>query len=415
MNAARTHKFVTPLRLIFVTMMIDMMGVGLLVPIFPELIRRFSDDPAFVSTWFGYFIASYALLQFLAAPVLGALSDRFGRRPVLLVSLVGAGLDYLIMAFAPSLLVLFIGRIVSGITGGSMTVANSYIADISNDANRAANFGLIGAAFGIGFIIGPLIGGVLGHVDPVLPFVAAALLNLGNAALSWFFLPESLPPGMRRRVGWRDMNPLRLVLAVLKPSPILILVLIFTVLHLATNVHPSNWTLYTETRFGWNALDVGISFAAFGAIYAVSQVYLTRHLVPKIGEHRALLVGLALTFTELTLFALATDGWMMYAIMLACCAGGLALPCLQSLISRTTPPEQQGELQGSLTAIASLCAVVAPLFYAGLFARYGDPAATPYFPGVAYGSAAALAALGLVLYALWRRRHPAQTAAPTGS
>lgn len=406
------RRLITPLRLIFITMMIDMMGVGLLVPIFPELIRRFSDDPSFVSTWLGYFIASYALMQFVAAPILGALSDRFGRRPVLLVSLIGAGLDYLIMAFAPTLWVLFAGRIVSGITGASITVANSYIADISNDDNRAANFGLIGAAFGLGFIVGPLVGGVLGHVDPVLPFIAAALLNLGNAALSWFFLPESLPLRMRRRVDWRTLNPFRLVLKVLRPSPILLLVLMFTVLHLATNVHPSNWTLYTETKFNWTPLDVGISFAAFGVIYAVSQVYLTRYLVPRIGEARALLAGLALTVAELALFAAATAGWMMYAIMLVCCAGGLALPCLQSLIARSAPPAQQGELQGSLTALASLCAVVAPLFYAGLFARYGDPAATPYFPGVAYAMAAGLGLVALLLCALWWRRRPAQNNAP---
>ena len=408
--AATTHKFITPMRLIFVTMMIDMMGVGLLVPIFPELIRRFNTDPAFLSTWFGYFIACYAFMQFIASPVLGSLSDRFGRRPVLLVSLIGAGIDYLIMAFAPSLLVLFLGRIVSGVTGASLTVANSYVADISTNENRAANFGLLGAAFGVGFVVGPLVGGVLGHFDPVLPFVAAAALNLGNAALGWFFLPESLPPAMRRPVQLRALNPLRLVVAVLKPSPILLLVLIFTVLHLATNVHPSNWTLYTETKFGWTALDVGLSFASFGLIYAVSQVWLTRYLVPKIGERRALLLGLALTVTELLLFAAATEGWMMYTIMLACCAGGLGMPCLQSLIAGTVPASQQGELQGSLTAIASLCAVIAPLFFAGLFAHFTAADAPFWFPGVSYMAAGLLAGLALGLYALWHRRHPAPPA-----
>jgi DHA1 family tetracycline resistance protein-like MFS transporter len=415
MNAARTHKFVTPLRLIFVTMMIDMMGVGLLVPIFPELIRRFSDDPAFVSTWFGYFIASYALMQFLAAPVLGALSDKYGRRPVLLVSLIGAGIDYLIMAFAPTMLILFLGRIVSGITGASMTVSNSYIADISDDGNRAANFGLMGAAFGIGFIIGPIIGGLLGHFNPLYPFIGAAILNLGNALLSYFFLPESLPREHRRPVQSRAMNPFRLVLAVLKPSPILVLVLIFAVLHLATNVHPSNWTLYTEIKFGWTALDVGISLTAHGLIYAISQVYLTRHVVPKIGENRALQIGLALCCIELALFAIAPQGWMMYLIMALFFAGGLAMPCLQSLIARSAPPSEQGELQGSLTAIASLCAVVAPLFFAGLFGHFTAPDAPFYFPGAAYIAAAVLAALGLGLFALWQRRHPAQTAAAAGS
>ena len=181
-------------------MLIDMIGLGIMIPILPDLIRRFSTDHVFVTTYYGYFIAAYALMQFLASPVLGALSDKFGRRPILLASLLGAGIDYLIMAFAPNLWILFVGRIISGITGASFTVANSYVADISNDSNRAANFGMIGAAFGLGFIVGPLLGGMLGHVDPRLPFIGAAIFNLLNVAVAYYLLPESLPPAMRRQL-----------------------------------------------------------------------------------------------------------------------------------------------------------------------------------------------------------------------
>ncbi|MBU0801064.1 MAG: TCR/Tet family MFS transporter [Alphaproteobacteria bacterium] len=406
-SALRSH--ITPIRLIFITMMIDMIGIGLMIPILPDLIRRFNADPAFVSVYYGFFIASYAFMQFFAAPILGALSDRFGRRPVLLVSLFGAGIDYLIMALAPSLWILFIGRVVSGITGASMTVANSYIADISTDSNRAANFGLLGAAFGIGFIIGPLLGGVFGHINPILPFLIAAAINLLNAACAYFLLPESLPAAQRRPLSAKAFDPFRPVMAVLKPTPILMLVIVYAVLNLATNIHPSNWTLYTQTKFGWSPLDVGISLAAYGLIFAISQVYLTRYAVPRIGERKALLLGLALTFGELLLFAAATDGWMMYAIMTFLCASGLALPCLQSLIAATVPSNEQGELQGSLTAIASVMAFLAPLLYTALFAHFTIIGGALYIPGAAYGTAALLALAALLLYARWNRTHPQAT------
>lgn len=398
-------RFITPIRLIFITMMIDMIGLGLMIPILPDLIRRFNDDPTFVSVYFGFFIASYALMQFFAAPVLGALSDRFGRRPILLLSLFGAGIDYIIMAFAPNLTILFIGRIIAGITGGSLTVANSYVADISTDENRAANFGLLGAAFGIGFIVGPLMGGLFGHIHPALPFLVAAAINLGNAALAYFFLPESLPRRARRRVAVAAINPFRLVIAILKPSPVLLLVVLYGALHLIQNVHPANWTLYTEHKFGWSPLDVGISLAAFGVIFAASQVLFTRYAVPRLGEKRALLIGLAFTLCELTLFAAATQGWMMYGVMIVCCAAGLAQPCLQSLIAATAPPSQQGELQGSLTAIASIMAFLAPLMYNPIFAHFTGPHSPCPFAGAAYATAALLALATLALYTIWYRRH----------
>lgn len=385
-------------------MLIDMIGLGIMIPILPDLIRRFSTDHIFVTTYYGYFIAAYALMQFLASPVLGALSDKFGRRPILLGSLLGAGIDYLIMAFAPNLWILFIGRIISGITGASFTVANSYVADISNDTNRAANFGMIGAAFGLGFIIGPLLGGMLGHVDPRLPFIGAAVFNLLNVAVAYYLLPESLPVSMRRNVELKKLNPFTSVIRVLKPSPILILIIIFALMHLAGDVHPSNWTLYTQYKFGWTAFEVGVSLATVGIAFAVSQAYLTRVIIPKIGEYRSIIMGLVVYVIGFAAFAYATEGWMMYAILVFIALSGIAMPAAQSVITATAPPNQQGELQGSLVSIMSLMAFAAPLGYTFLFAHYTHPESSVQFSGACYLAASIICVIAIVLFLVFGRK-----------
>lgn len=395
---------ITPIRLIFATMLIDMIGLGIMIPILPDLIRRFSTDHVFVTTYYGYFIAAYALMQFLASPVLGALSDKFGRRPILLGSLLGAGIDYLIMAFAPNLWILFIGRIVSGITGASFTVANSYVADISDDTNRAANFGMIGAAFGLGFIVGPLLGGALGHVDPRLPFIGAAIFNLLNVAVAYYLLPESLPMSMRRNVELKKLNPFTSVIRVLKPSPVLILIIIFALMHLAGDVHPSNWTLYTQYKFGWTAFEVGVSLATVGVAFALSQVYLTRVIIPKIGEYKSIVMGLIVYVIGFAAFAYATEGWMMYAILVFLALSGIAMPATQSLITATAPPNQQGELQGSLVSIMSLMAFAAPLGYTFLFAHYTSPESSVQFSGICYLAASIICVIALALFLVFGRK-----------
>lgn len=352
---------------IFITIVLDMLGIGLIIPVLPDVIRRFSVDPSEVNHLFGYFVATYAAMQFLASPVLGNLSDRFGRRPVLLVSLFGASIDYLFMAFAPSLKFLFVGRVISGLTGASMTVANSFMADISDDSNRSANFGLIGAAFGLGFIVGPLLGGALGHFGEHIPFLAAAALNFINFIFGVFILPESLSFEKRRSIEWSKFNPFSSVVKILKPSVILSYVVIYLLLFLAGNVHPSIWTLYTEHKFAWTSLQVGISLSFVGLIYGFSQAVLTKKIVPIWGETKALQVGIFFNAIGFVLYAVAPYGWMMYAIMIVSSLSGLAMPCLQSMMTKLVEPNRQGELQGGLVSLSSVASIFAPLIYTNTF------------------------------------------------
>ncbi len=391
-------------RFIFATIFLDALGIGLLMPVFPEVIRRFGHDPSFVNHYFGYFISVYALMQFLASPILGSLSDRYGRRPVLLVSLLGAGLDYILMALAPTLGIMFVGRIISGLTGASMTVASSYIADISDDSNRSANFGMIGAAFGLGFIVGPGLGGLLGHYGYQAPFIGAAVLNLLNFAFGYFILPESLPEGHRRKILLGKLNPFHSLLKVLKPSAMGILVWVYVLLYLAGQSHPSIWTLYTQYKFNWTAFEVGLSLSAVGVVIAFGQGYLTRVIIPKLGEIKSLKFGVWTNVCSFFLFGVAGQAWMMYAILPLNALSGVAGPSLQSLISKNTPPHEQGELQGSLISIASLTAIIGPLCYTDIFARFTAPGSSFIFPGMPYIFASLLCLLSLILMFVAKRK-----------
>lgn len=394
-------------RFIFVTILLDAAGIGLLIPVLPDVLRRFSADPAFVSEWFGYFIGAYAAMQFAASPVLGSLSDRYGRRPVLLVSLCGAAVDYLFMALAPTMPLLFLGRVVSGLTGASMTVASSYMADVSDDGNRSANFGMIGAGWGLGFIVGPLLGGLLGTLSPQAPFLAAAALNGLNFLYGLLVLPESLPSSRRRELAWRELNPLRTIWRVLRPSSFAVFIWMYFLVFLAGQIHPVNWTLYTQTKFHWTSWQVGLSLTFVGVMIAIAQGGLTRVIVPRLGEQRSLTLGLCVSASSFALFGLANAGWMMYPIVMFFALSGVTMPSLQSILARHVPPERQGELQGSLVALASAASIVAPLLFTRLFVEFTRPGAPVYFPGAAYLSASAICLLTLALRLLWARRRPA--------
>lgn len=372
------------IQFIFATILLDALGIGIIIPILPDVIRRFGTDPDFVNHYYGYFISVYALMQFMASPILGTLADRFGRRPVLLVSLCGAGLDYILMAFAPQLWILFVGRVISGLTGASMTVASSYMADLSDDSNRAANFGMIGAAWGIGFIVGPLVGGALGVYGHEAPFLAAAALSLANFVFGVFVLPESLPSEKRRHIEFSRMNPFASLMKVLKPGPTSLLIWSFFLLFLAGNVHPSVWTLYTQYKFGWSAFQVGLSLCCVGVVTALTQAGLTRILIPKIGEVRAAHVGIWFYALGFVAFAIANQGWMMYAILILSGLAGIAPPAMQSLIAAKVPSEEQGELQGSLMSLASVTSIVGPLLYTSAFALFTGPNAVTEFSGMPY-------------------------------
>lgn len=393
-------------KFIFATILLDALGIGLLIPVMPDVIRRFTQDPAVVHAYFGYFVAVYALMQFLASPVLGSLSDRYGRRPVLLLSLLCAGLDYLLMVFSPNLWVLFLGRVISGLTGASMTVASSYMADVSTDETRSANFGMIGAAWGLGFIFGPALGGIIGEYGFHWPFVVAAAMNLLNFAFGYFILPESLPESLRRPMDASKMNPFASLAKILKPSPISVLVYAFFLLFLAGNSHPAIWTLYSEYKFGWSAQDVGLSLSFVGLTMAFSQGFLTRWVIPKLGERRSMMVGLLFYLAGFIGYALINQGWMVYAVCAGTILAGITMPALQSIVTAHVPADRQGELQGSLISLGSLAAIFAPLLYTWLFSKFTGAQAVAEVPGMPYFVAAAICSLCAPVLWLALRRLP---------
>jgi DHA1 family tetracycline resistance protein-like MFS transporter len=386
------------LKFIFITIFIDMLGIGLIIPILPELIRHFVADPKDANQYFGYFISIYAFIQFFASPALGALSDRYGRRPVLLVSLLGAAIDYIVMAFSPTILILFIGRVIAGLSGASLTVASAYIADISDEKNRSANFGMIGAAFGLGFIVGPALGGLIGSYGWRYPFLAAAFLNFCNFLFGYFVLPESIKNGARRKIELKNLNPISSLTKILKSTDrhILGLIFIYTLLVFSNQVHPSNWTLYTQLKFGWSTRDVGLSLSVVGLSIAIVQGGLTRIIIPRLGEWRSVIIGALINALGFLLFAVASQGWMMFAILVPGALAGIAGPALQSLITSNTPSNEQGELQGTLTSLSSLAAILGPVLFTALFA-YSTTSTHFYFAGSAYMLAAAVSFLAAAI------------------
>jgi DHA1 family tetracycline resistance protein-like MFS transporter len=392
---------------ILVTIIIDVLGIGLLIPVLPELVTELAGgDLSRGSAYYGWFIAIYAAMQFLFAPVLGGLSDRFGRRPVLLLSLLGGGLDYLVMALAPNLWILFIGRVVSGITGANITAANAYIADVSAPHERAKNFGLLGAAFGIGFILGPALGGLLAGISLRAPFYAAAVISLINWLYGAFILPESLKPEHRRPFSFTRANPVGSLTALRKSALVSGLAFVYVCIGLAQNSVHSVWVLYTSYRFGWTPFMNGLSMTAVGVLSAVVQGWLVRLIVPKIGERNAILVGLLTSTVAFFLYGLSTAGWMMFAVMIVGALGGLAGPAAQALISKAVRADEQGEVQGALASVMSLTGVVAPLASTMLFAHFTRPTAAVELPGAPLYLAAALGFVSL--WVAWRlfRREP---------
>ena len=301
------------------------------------------------------------------------------------------------MAFATSMPMLFVGRIISGLTGASLTVVNSYMADVSDDSNRSANFGLIGAAFGIGFIAGPLLGGLLGHYNAMAPFIAAAILNLCNFLFGFFILPESLPIEHRRKLNFKKLNPFSSLKNLFSQQHLFIFVCTYFLMFLAGQVHPSIWTLYTEYKFSWTSWQVGISLSFVGLIYGMSQAVLSKKLVPKWGETKALKVGLFFSAVGFLLYSAAPFGWMMYVIMLGTCLSALANPCLQSIMTKQVAPNRQGELQGDLVSIGSITSIIAPLLYSKSFDWVVSGRAGFDYSGLPYLIAAAIVFVSWIL------------------
>lgn len=370
---------------IFITLLIDVIGFGIIIPVMPQLISDLKHvDISTAAKYGSYLTVAYAITQFLFAPVLGSLSDKYGRRPVLLFSLFGFGIDYLFLALAPSYNWLFAGRIIAGITGASFSTAAAYIADISEPENRAKNFGMIGAAFGIGFIIGPLLGGLLSSFGQRIPFYAAAGLALLNWVYGYFVLPESLKKENRREFNWKRANPIGTLLHLRKFASVAGLLLSVLLLYIAAHAVMSNWNYFTIHLFKWNETMVGISLAVVGVLVALVQAGLTRVINPKIGSEKSLYSGLTLYAIGMLLFGIANQSWMMFVFLIPYCLGGIAQPAIQAVMAGKVPPNAQGELQGAITSLMSLAAIIGPLVMNNLFFFFTHSEAPVYLPGAPF-------------------------------
>jgi len=383
---------------IFVTLLIDTIGFGLIIPVLPGLIQELSGGTnSEASRIGGWLLFAFAGAQFLFAPILGGLSDRFGRRPILLGSLFGFGIDYIFLALAPTIAWLFVGRLIAGVMGASFTTAGAYIADVSTPEKRAQNFGMIGAAFGLGFIIGPALGGLLGSFGPRVPFLIAAGLSLLNWLYGYFILPESLKPENRRPFDWKRANPVGSLVNLGRYPVILGLVASLVLIYIAAHAIQSNWAYYVIEKFKWTPGMIGLSLAAVGLLIAGVQGGLIRIIIPKLGQKRSLYVGLALYSFGFVLFAFATQGWMMFAFLVPYCLGGIAGPAIQGIISSQVPANEQGELQGALTSLMSVTSIIGPLLMTQLFGYFTASNAPVYFPGAPMLMGAVLTLLSMLL------------------
>ena len=370
---------------IFITLLIDVIGIGIIIPVLPKLVTELTGGSLGEAARYGGFLMfAYSTMQFLFSPILGGLSDQYGRRPVLLISLFGFGVDYLLLGFAPTIGWLFVGRLLAGVMGASFTTASAYIADISTPEKRAQNFGMIGAAFGIGFIIGPVMGGLLGHYGARVPFFVSAGLTLVNWLYGYFILPESLSLENRRKFDWKRANPIGSLLNIKRYPVILGLIASLVLLYIAGNSVQGIWSYFTIEKFHWTSDMVGYSLGFVGLTVAIVQGGLTRIIIPKLGQKRSVYVGLCFYAIGLVLFAFANQGWMMYAFMIPYAMGGIAGPAIQGIISGQVPANEQGELQGSLTSLMSLTSIVGPLIMSGLFAYFTSKNAPIYFPGASF-------------------------------
>lgn len=370
---------------IFITMLIDITGWGIIIPVIPKLIQELiNGDVSEAAKIGGWLTFAYAITQFVFAPFIGNLSDKFGRRPIILLSLFAFSMDYLLLAFAPTITWLFIGRIIAGISGASITTASAYIADVSTPENRAKNFGMIGAAFGLGFIIGPVIGGLLGQYGSRVPFYAAAVLCLLNFLYGYFILPESLSKDNRREFSLKRANPIGAFMNLRKYPKLIGLVVSIFLLYTASHAVHSNWSYFTMYKFNWDEKMVGISLGAIGLLVGIVQGGLIRVINPKLGNEKSIYVGMALYTVGMFLFATATESWMMFAFLIPYCLGGIAGPAMQAVISSQVPANEQGEIQGTLSSLMSASAIVGPPMMSTVFYYFTHKEAPFQFAGAPF-------------------------------
>lgn len=385
-----------PLIFIFVTRLIDSIGFSVVMPVLPSLLLSMgARDLAHAAPTAGLLITVYAVMQFLCGPIIGNLSDRFGRRPVILGSLLAFGFDYFLMGFAPSVGWLFLGRAVAGMAGAVYVPANAFVADVTPPERRAHAFGVVSSAFGIGFIFGPIVGGFLGELGPRAPFFAAAALAGLNLLFGLFVLPESLPPSRRRPFSWRRANPLGAVKALRRHPEVFALAGVVLIYLIASNAYSSAWTFSMTAKFGWSPHMIGLSLGATGLGMAVVRGLITGRVVARVGERKAAIFGLSVACCATLSFALVPVGWMVFPIALVGALEALTYPSLNAMITRRAPPDQQGELAGAVASLASLASMIGPTLMTRTFANFSNPKAGIYFPGAPFALACLLDVIGL--------------------
>lgn len=394
---------------IFVTVLLDMLALGVVLPVMPRLIESFLDgDTARAAHYVGIFGSVWALMQFLFSPVIGALSDRHGRRPIILLSNFGLAFNYVVMAAAPSLAWWFVGRVLSGITSASVSTANAYVADVTPPEQRAARFGLLGAAFGAGFVLGPGVGGLLGAIDLRLPLWVAAGLSFLNFLYGWFVLPESLPPERRAKVRFAAANPVG-SLQMLRESPVRrALSTTAFLFYLAQYALNSVFVLYAGYRYQWSEAQVGLALMLVGVCSALVQAVLVRRVVAQIGERRALMLGTLCGISGFLVLGFATVGWVFLLALPLNSLWGLAGPASMGMLSRGVPPDEQGRLQGGLSSLAGIAGLIGPLLFTAVFAEFIGPAASLHLPGAPFVLAAALLGVALLVALPVTRPAPAK-------
>lgn len=382
---------------IYITILIDIIGIGIVAPVLPTLILKLSKgDLSATTQYIGWFISIYAFIQFIFAPILGSLSDRYGRRPLLLWSLLGLGIDYIILAMAPNLIWLFVGRIIAGVMGSSITTATAYVADVSTPEKKSQNFGMISAVAGLGLIIGPVIGGVLGQYGERIPFYAAAGLSIINFMYGVFVLPESLKKSNRRPFSWKTANPIGAMRSIKKEILAPSLIFAFVFIALAGHAMQSTWNVYGMEKFNWKADMIGYSLGFFGVLMVISQGLLIGLFINKLGQKKSIMICLLIYCVSLFLFSLINQSWMAFVVMIPYALGGMATPILQSLISSKVPDNKQGLLQGGLSSIGSITAVFGPLLMTNIFAYFTSGYAPFIFSGAPFVLASVLGVIGSV-------------------
>jgi len=392
-----------PVIFIFITVVLDSMGIGIIAPVMPDLIREIGDiDLSQAALWGGALTVVFAINQFIFSPAVGGLSDAYGRRPVLLIALFVMAADYLIMGFAQSMWLLFVGRFIGGITAATQSTAAAYMADISSSEDKAKNFGLLGAAFGIGFILGPMIGGLLAEYGSRAPFFAAAAIAFANMLFGYFVMPESVTAETKRRFEWRRANPFGAFKQMKKLPALMPMLMVYLLLSIAFFVYPSVWAFFGRAQFNWDARMVGLSLAAYGFGIAIIQGVLIRPILAGIGEKRTAILGMCLHLATFLMYPFMTQTWHIFAFMPISVFSAVAVPALQGLMSNSVPDNAQGELQGAMSSLTAIATIISPFLMTQVFSYFTRDDAPLFLPSAPFLLSAFSVVIALVMFSRWK-------------